>query len=887
MKWVRTIIVCVVVGGAGVAGGTPANQAALGRHYDRFLAKRLAACATCHVPTEKKNPETLEEIPHNAFGAALRRAGEELRAAGLKRDLPARLARVAGLDSDGDGVANEAEVLLGHSPGDAKDTPRAAELSALGEKQAALAGYLAGYRWQPFEALARPAVPSVREAGWVRNPLDAFVAAAREERGLGHNGEAPRGVLLRRVYLDLIGLNPTPGQIAAFEADAAADAYEKVVDGLLADPRYGQRWARHWLDVWRYSDWAGWTDGGQIRDSQPHIWRWRDWTVESLNAGKGYDAMVTEMLAADELAPADPGALRATGFLARNFKMLSREQWLEDTVNHTARGLLGVTMHCAKCHDHPFDSVTQEEYYQFRAIFEPHDVRLDYVPGSVDPKADGLARVYDKDATAATYFFVRGDERSPDKARGAIGPGVPEMIGGELAIPKDGVKLPPSAARPGRQAFVRAALLEQAAGQVRAAELSADGKRRAATAAAREEAELTLTAAKAKQAALMAVLKVEEFEDAEKTGPERDAAATAAWAAQKAQDLADAKLARAKAAAKVEAAEQKRAAAVSKSADAKAARPAVEGASNDAAKAKKELADAEKALAAAEAALKGEASTAYKPRAVAGFPATSTGRRAALARWLVAPENPVVARVAANHVWLRHFGRGIVPTPDDFGRGGRPPTHPALLDWLAAELRENGWKLKPLHRLIVTSATYRMSSAPDARATAVDPDNAWHWRTPSKRIEAELVRDNVLWAAGTLDVSAGGPEVDHKFGLTSARRSLYLRVAPEKEVEFLKLFDGPNPVECYARRTSVMPQQALALGNSKLAVDGAKAVARRVAGEDGEFVEKAYLLVLARRPTGAEREECLKFLSGAKETARARENLALVLFNHSDFVTVR
>ncbi|HSI34786.1 MAG TPA: DUF1549 domain-containing protein, partial [Tepidisphaeraceae bacterium] len=515
MKWDRTIIVCAVVGAwAAGAGATPANQAGLGRHYDRFLAKRLGACATCHLPTDRKNPESLEEIPHNPFGAALRRAGEELRAAGQKRDLPARLARVAGLDSDGDGVANEAELLLGHSPGDPKDTPRAAELSGLGEKRAALAAYLAGYRWQPFEVLARPGVPSVKEAGWVRNPIDAFVAAAREERGLGHNGEAPRGVLLRRVYLDLIGLNPTPEQIAAFEADASEAAYEKVVDQLLADPRYGQRWARHWLDVWRYSDWAGWTDGGQIRDSQPHIWRWRDWTVESLNAGLGYDVMVTQMLAADEVSPADPGALRATGFLARNYKMLSREQWLEDTVNHTARGLLGVTMHCAKCHDHPFDSVTQEEYYQFRAIFEPHDVRLDFVPGSVDPKADGLARVYDKDAKAATYFFVRGDERSPDKARGAIMPGVPESIGGELAVPKEGVKLPGSAARPGRQAFVRVALLEQAAGQVRAAEMRADGVRgdSAATEAAREEAELGLAAARAREAAVKAVCAVEEIE---------------------------------------------------------------------------------------------------------------------------------------------------------------------------------------------------------------------------------------------------------------------------------------------------------------------------------------------------------------------------------------
>src|SRR6185436_19589958 len=231
--------------------------------------------------------------------------------------------------------------------------------------------------------------PAPREP-FVGNPIDAFLSQKRREKNLTARPEAPRHVLLRRAYIDLIGLSPTPEEQRAFLADTSANAYEKVVDKLLEDPRYGERWGRHWMDVWRYSDWAGWSGGNQIRDSKPHIWRWKDWIIESLNADKPYDRMVIEMLAADELAPDDTNAVRATGFLARNYKMLSREQWLEDTIKHTSQAFLGVTMGCAKCHDHMTDPISQADYYQMRAIFEPHQVRVDQVPGHLDRKKDGL-----------------------------------------------------------------------------------------------------------------------------------------------------------------------------------------------------------------------------------------------------------------------------------------------------------------------------------------------------------------------------------------------------------------------------------------------------------------------------------------------------------------
>jgi cytochrome c553 len=445
---------------ADAARATPAHRAALDRHYDKFLAKELSRCTTCHQPSDNKNPKNLDEFPHNAFGKRLRAVGEELKAAGKSADIPARLAAIAAEDSDGDGVANEIELLLGHQPGDAKDVPSAKELQFVAARQAEFKKFLASYRWRPFETVDRPAVPAVRAGSWVRNPIDAFIASEHEARGLKPRPEAGKEVLLRRVYLDLIGLSPTPEEQRAFLADTGSDAYEKVVKRLLDDPRHGERWGRHWMDVWRYSDWAGWSGGNQIRDSKPHIWRWRDWIVESLNRDKGYDRMVIEMLAADEAAPLDADALRATGFLVRNFKMLSREQWMEDTIKHTAQAFLGVTMGCAKCHDHMTEAISQADYYRMRAIFDPHNVRTDKISGQLDTAKDGIVRAFDKSPEERTYLLVRGDERHPDTNR-VMEAGVPAALCGTTALAKVGgkfdlapVKLPTFAAQPDSREFV-------------------------------------------------------------------------------------------------------------------------------------------------------------------------------------------------------------------------------------------------------------------------------------------------------------------------------------------------------------------------------------------------------------------------------------------------
>jgi hypothetical protein len=896
------------------ASARPVHKQALADYFGPYVAKPLNDCRTCHLPDKPGEPGdgTAETKPHNPFGARLAEVKGELRKAGKKTTIPDRLEAVAEEDSDGDGIPNLTELLSGRQPGDPTDKPTAAEVATARTTLAAFRHSLTAYAWKPFEKVNRPPVPQVKNAAWVRNPLDAFVAAEHEQRGLRPRPEASRPVLLRRVYLDLIGLPPTADELHAFLEDPSPDAYEQVVDRLLSSPRHGERWGRHWMDVWRYSDWAGY--GKQVRDSQPHIWRWRDWIIEALNRDKGYDRMILEMLAADELAPEDTDALRATGYLVRNFKLLSREKWMQDTVDHTAQAFLGVTLGCARCHDHMFDPLLQKEYYQVRAIFEPHQVRIDRLPGQPDTTKDGLPRAYDADPKVPTFLFLRGDDRTPDKT--PLPPGVPEALGGK-PFQVEPVPLPPAAYRPGLRPFVvHEDLAASQAATAQAEKALRTARRTLATAVSQSLAagvlptvgrllaahkaldalalaELDVPLSQARHTALMAELKVESLEQAGQMDSDEWKQAATATA------LAKRQLAVLEAQRNLLAARQ-------------AQRLAPEKMRADAAK---KAADAEKALAKAEADAEQPATTAYPRRPVPVYPQTSTGRRLAFARWIADRDNPLTARVAMNHLWLRHFGQALVPSVFDFGRNGQPPSHPALLDWLAAELMDRGWSLKALHRLIVTSATYRMASTPAPANLAADRDNKYLWRMPSRRMEAEAVRDCVFYVAGRLDLAMGGPEIDHAQGLTTPRRSIYFRHAVEKQMEFLKIFDAAAVTECYQRKESIMPQQALALANSELTLTHARLLARSLAAKTGSdpegFTIAAFESVLSRLPTADELAESVAFLrqqarrytegetkppTGADEDGRlpvadpalrARESLVHVLLNHHDFVTVR
>jgi hypothetical protein len=884
----------------------PAYKRALADLLALPASSRLNDCRTCHLPDRPGAAEG--DKPHNAFGKRLKAVRRVLRKAGKPSDITARLLHIAGEDSDGDGVPNLLELLTGHAPGDPSDKPGAAELIEGKKKQAALLASLRGYRWTPFQRVGRPPIPAVKDRSQVRNPIDRFITAEQEKHGLTPRPEALRHVLLRRLYLDLIGLPPTRAELRAFLADRSPRAYENVVDRLLADPRHGERWGRHWMDVWRYSDWAGY--GPQVRDSQPHIWHWRDWIVESLNADKGYDRMVQEMLAADELAPADTSAMRATGYLVRNFKLFSREKWLQDTVDHTAQAFLGITLGCARCHDHMYDPLTQKEYYRVRAVFAPHLVRTDRLPGWPDVARNGLPRVYDASPTPNTFLLIRGDDRNPDKT--ALQPGVPEALGGALKVQP--IRLPRDASDPDGRPFVRketvaasaiaAAKAKQAlrlARQqfARTAVQGLDGDplrvllRVAGMANARHGlalAELDALLAEVRHSALEAVVRAAELAETGKkeTAPWKQTATRAVRAQRRAAVL-----------------EARRGLLAARQAE-RLAPPAQRLGAG------KRTAAAVQALARAEASVKLPDSTNFTPRPRRTYPVTSTGRRLAFARWLVNRDNPLAARVAVNHVWLRHFGQALVPSVFDFGRNGQPATHPALLDWLAVEFMERQWSMKSLHRLIVTSAAYRRDSRPETSLLRRDPDNRYLWRMAPRRVEGEVVRDSIFYVAGRLDGRMGGADIDHRLGTSVPRRSLYFQQAAEKQMEFLMLFDGPSVTECYQRTQSIMPQQALALSNSGLTLQHARILARKLAAEvgsdAGKFTRAAFETVLSRLPSAAEEKECRTFLHelarrlpagkpGALDAdgraaegdvnLRARENLVLVLLNHHEFVTIR
>ena len=768
-----------------------------------------------------------------------------------------------------------------------------------------------------YQQPARPLVPTVADERW-RGPIDAFIAAKHQQMGLKPVGDADGHTLLRRAYFDLIGLPPTREQIDEFTKNDSARAWPDLVDSLLESPHYGERWGRHWMDVWRYSDWDGYKQ--QLRGSSRHIWRWRDWIVDSLNADKGYDRMIVEMLAGDEVAPADRTVLPATGFLARNFHKSNRNIWLDAAVEHTAKAFLGMTLNCARCHDHKYDPIDQTAYYQFRAVFEPHNIRTERVPGQPNVMQDGLPRAFDAELEAKTFLYLRGNDKRPDKEN-PMSPGVPEVLGG--AFEPRAVSLPVEAWYPALTKFVLEEQLAAARKQLAVA------KEKLTDAAPNENAsedgsdpagqddspnrlvELQLAVADRNLKSLEARLAADraKFAAEPRSDEQVRQLATLAATAERELNLSKAELAVAQKTAALTAAES------SGEKDEKKKKAAVD-------KASKELADATAQFKKAQAALK-TTDAKYTPLGKE-HPRTSSGRRLALARWIASRDNPLTARVAVNHIWMRHFGQPLVENVFDFGLRTPKPGHAELLDWLAVELMENNWSMKHLHRLILNSQTWRMASSASTSAAEnnrqIDSDNRWLWRASIRRLDAEIVRDNVLAVSGQLDPQFGGADIDFRKGEESKRRSIYLRHAYEKQMTMLVLFDAASPNECYRRSESIIPQQALALSNSSLVLSGSRMLARQIwsgidAGEstaEAEFVRHTFLHTLSRPPEDDEIAVCLEFLSNQAATLsdpsklktfaggsaakvkssenpkeRARENLVHVLMNHNDFVTTR
>ncbi|MBI86329.1 MAG: colicin uptake protein [Planctomycetaceae bacterium] len=687
-----------------------------------------------------------------------------------------------------------------------------------------------------FKRPVRVPIPSVNNADWVRNPIDAFVAKQHQERGLTPLRPAENHVLLRRVYLDLIGLPPSREQLADFLNDKSPDAYEKVVNRLLNSPQYGERWGRHWMDVWRYSDWYGRRGVPDCLNSYGQIWRWRDWIVRSLNENKGYDRMVMEMLAADEIAPDDEENIVATGFIVRNFYRWNYNTWMKDIVEHTGKAFLGLTLNCCHCHDHKYDPIANEEYFRFRAFFEPIEIRHDRVVGEPDPGpypeytygaaykpiGSGLVRIMDVKLDAQTFVYTDGESRNVVPDQPPVIPAGPAVLGvGDFKI--EPVRLPATSWYPGLKAFVRHAEIAQATAELSQAENSlAESQQSLVEAkddATREAAQLAfhidqldVVRATTARAALQARIHADRVRYQNHPGSVDEASRLAS---------------RAESQAILEAARLELARADLALASALAKQPADQDAMKTA---ETKVSEARQALQEAEEASTMESSE-YTPLGPT-YPKQSTGRRAALARWITRQENPLPARVAVNHIWLRHFGRAFVETTDNFGRSGARPTHPELLDWLTVELMENGWQMKHLHRLIVTSNTYRMASSEGRTGRQLvhdDLDNIFLWRFNANRMEAEVLRDSVLQVSGALDATFGGKAIEQELGLTTPRRSLYFEHHGEGLMQLLDLFDGADPCDAYRRTTSVRPQQALALANSELTVQQGRLLARRLA----------------------------------------------------------
>ncbi len=628
-----------------------------------------------------------------------------------------------------------------------------------------------------------PAFPVAAGKAWVKNAVDAFILLRLQKAGLKPAPPADRATLIRRVYLDMIGLPPSPREVAEFLADRSADAYQKIVEKLLASPHYGERWGQHWLDIVRFAE----TDGFEYDTHRNDAWRYRDYVIRSFNHDKPYDRFLTEQLAGDEINPKDDELLIAAGFnrlgpLRKNAGnqevASSRNEVLTEMTNAVGAAMLGVTLGCARCHNHKFDPMRQSDYYRIQAFF---------------------ASAYDKDIIKA----------SPE---------------------------------------------QQAAWKAKAEPIEQEMK---------------------KISGLMKSLQ-------DKT----DAASL---------DLKEALMR------KLEGLQDQMPAPL----------PALHSVVN-----LPEKKSPIHLLARGEYTAKGNR-VGMRPLGVLladgapELPETIEKPRAELAKWIVAPENPLTARVMVNRIWQYHFGRGLVATSNDFGRMGARPTHPELLDYLANEFVSGGFSIKHIHRLILNSNAYQQSSRPPgdpalkALAMEKDPENRLLWKFDRQRLAAEQLRDGMLAVSGTINLKQGGPSVMVPIdqGLVNTlfkpsqwkpakdpaehnRRSIYLIAKRNLRLPFMEVFDAPDlQVSCTRRESSTHAPQALELLNGTFANEQAEALAKRLESEAGPNLRKqidlGYRLVAGRPARAEEIRLALAFLK-----SQPKREFALTLLNLNSFLYV-
>ena len=675
-----------------------------------------------------------------------------------------------------------------------------------------------GTHWS-LQPIRQPREPAVSDALWARNPIDRFILARLDQEGLQPALEADKTTLIRRLYVDLIGLLPTPEEVDTFVADARPDTYERLVDQLLESPHYGERWGRHWLDLARYADSNGY------KDHLRQIWMYRDWVIGALNRDLPFDQFVIEQIAGDLLPNASKQQIVATGFHRNTLLNLEggvdfeqyRVEAVVDRVDTTGMAFLGLTLGCARCHDHKYDPISQQEFYRFFAFFN----NIDELSGEFN-NDDGRARPYEP----------------------VLEFGTPEQY-----ARREGIRAQLEVMEEERENYEAQLLAKQAQWE---ASLSEE-----------DLAELTPN-----QRVVLGVPIGERYK------LQLDAIRKVYFG----QDLGHQ--------------ERTKAVAAVRELEPKVPSTLV----------MKELPDPRptNVLLGGDFLDKGARVWPGTPTVLPSLPKQESYTRLDLARWLVDEKNPLTPRVTVNRIWQRYFGRGIVETENDFGTQGSPPTHPQLLDWLASEFVARDWSLKALHRLIVTSATYRQSSDYRADAAKKDPRNRLLGRQNRLRVEAEVVRDLALSASGMLVPEIGGPSVypaqppgaiirrpwKESEGPARYRRGMYTHFWRTNPHPGLMVFDSPDALTMTTRRNrSNTPLQALTLLNDAGFYEFAQGLAQRVFRErpdasNSERVEHAFRLCLARRPRPPEKERLERLLATQLDEFRtnpneAQENLTL------------
>lgn len=625
-------------------------------------------------------------------------------------------------------------------------------------------------KWWAIQPLKKAVPPDVKDARWTTNPIDRFVFSRLEAEGIKPSPQAERRVLIRRLSYDLTGLPPAPEEVDRFVTDKSPNAVEQLVDRLLNSPRFGEHWARHWLDLVRYAE----SDGFRLDEYRPHSWRYRDYVIRAFNEDKPYNRFVMEQIAGDELDATNPDVLVATAYLRHGIYEYNqrdvRTQWqdiLDDVTNVTGEVFLGLGVGCARCHDHKYDPILQKDYYRLQAFFTPLMHREDTplaTPEQLKAYQEKLA------VWEAKTVKIRAELDAllaPIRKR----------------VEKDAIdKFPKDIQAMLRKAEADRLPLEKqlAAVAYRQVQYEFDHIDKHVKDAKAKERYKELTAQlavfdKDRPAPLPVGLTVTDV------GP----VAPATYIPRKSVG--------------------------------KPIEPGPLSILN------------EQSLKVPEA--KG-----------------STGRRLALAKWIASPEHPLTSRVLVNRLWQQLFGRGLVPTPSDFGRLGDPPSHPELLDYLANRFVEDGWSMKKTIRLIVMSQAYQQSSlVPNANATKKDPENRLIWRGTTRRLTAEQIRDSILSATGQLDLKSGGPSVDGK----EPRRTIYTKVRRNTRDPLLDVFDAPEGfTSTGTRNVTTTPVQALLMLNSPFMVEQGKKFADRVRREksknDDERIGHAFRLAFGR-----------------------------------------